>query len=175
MKHLITFLSIALLALPVIAKRGQETEMFVLQGRTLELDIFAGTDRPASYCQILIYQDNELYVAFRSETGGDYEFYLPLGFDYEVVFGGAEYVNKKIVVITKGVKPGKAQYEVLLDVGVFRSVEQFTFDTLKEPVTRFGFDSEYKQFVPDLTYAEARAKELEKTLKKVRKSASARS
>lgn len=174
MKHILSIVCIATLAMNAYAKKGQETDMFVLQGRILELDIFAGTDKPAPNCQILIYQDKDIYVAFRAEVGGDYEFYLPLGFEYEIVVGGSEYVNKKVYVDARGIKPGKAQYEVLLDVGVFRPVDQFTFDSLKEPVTRFTYDSEYRQFVPDLVYTEARAKELEKTLKKVRKSAGSR-
>jgi hypothetical protein len=152
------------------AKKDQGADLFVIQGRVFEIDIASGEDKPASEVQVVIYQDKDIYVAFYTQKNGDYEFQLPLGHEYEIWFGGSTFVNKKVYVDARNVKPAKGQHEIALDMGLFRPMDNYTFDLLDKPFVRFAWDTEYGQFLPDLEYTEGLSKELEKIFRKVRKS-----
>ncbi|MFN8776006.1 MAG: hypothetical protein ACK5XV_04495 [Flavobacteriales bacterium] len=157
------------LALAAGARTDQITDLFVIEGRVLELDVVNNTDKPASKVQVIIYQDNEIYVAFFTQANGYYEFHLPLGHEYEIQFGGDAYVNKRAYIDAREVKPRAGQTEIALDMGLFKPIENVPFEILKEPIVRFAWDTEYGHFLPDLDHAGDMARELEKTLRKVRK------
>lgn len=152
------------------AKKGQGTDLFVIQGRIFELDIVSDEDKPASEVQVVIYQDKDIYVAFYTQKNGDYEFQLPLGHEYEIWFGGSTFVNKKVYVDSRDVKPAKVQHEIVLDMGLFRPMDNYTFELLDKPIVQFAWDDEFGQFLPDLDYTDDLSRELEKIFRKIRKS-----
>ncbi len=152
------------------AKKDQATDLFVVQGRIFEIDILSEEDMPASEVQVVIYQDKDIYVAFYTRKNGDYEFQLPLGHEYEIWFGGSTFVNKKVYVDSRNVKSGKGQHEIALDMGLFRPMDNYTFELLDKPIVQFVWDTEFEQFLPDLEYTEGVYRELEKIFRKIRKS-----
>jgi hypothetical protein len=152
------------------AKKDQATDLFVVQGRIFEIDILSEEDMPASEVQVVIYQDKDIYVAFYTRKNGDYEFQLPLGHEYEIWFGGSTFVNKKVYVDSRNVKPGKGQHEIALDMGLFRPMDNYTFELLDKPIVQFVWDTEFEQFLPDLEYTDGVYRELEKIFRKIRKS-----
>jgi len=175
MKTLVAIIIALGASLGAFAKKGQEYDLFVLQGRVYEIDLLGGEDKPASEVQVVIYQNKDIYVAFYTAKNGDYEFQLPLGFEYEVWFGGSAFVNKKVYIDSRTLKPGKSETEIVLDMGLFRPRDNFTFEILQEPYVKFSWDKEFGQFTPDMEYTEERARELEKIFRKIRKSGSSRS
>jgi hypothetical protein len=156
-------------------QKEKNYDLFILTGKVVEADIFSSAQKPASEVQVVIYQNREIYVAFYTMKNGDYEFHLPFGFEYEVWFGGSAFVNKKVYVDARGIKPGRGESEIILDIGLFRPMDNYSFEVLNEPYVKFAWDPDYKQFAPQMDYTDQKAKELEKILKKIRKSANARS
>jgi hypothetical protein len=175
MKHVLIILFSLAVCSPANARKGPAENLFRLHGKLLELDIVKGANQPAADLQVIVYQNREIYAAFKSSADGSYEFYLPLGFEYEVSVGGTSHINKKIYIDSRGVKAVKSPHEIVLDIGVFRPVDQYSFELLKEPFVKVSWDEEYNQFAPDLDYTDSRARELEKVFRKIRKSSGSRS
>jgi hypothetical protein len=96
-------------------------------------------------------------------------FEFPLGHQYEIVFGGSAFVNKKVDIDARTLKPRNGGYELNMDIRLFRPVNGFDFAMLNDPFVKFGYDQEYGQFITDETYSGPRAKELDKILKKAKK------
>jgi hypothetical protein len=153
----------------VFAKTKVEEDIFLLHGKVFEMDIREGGDISASKVQVVVYQDNEIYVAFYTNVAGQFEFKLPVGHNYELWFGGSAYVNKKVTVDASSLKARKGGYDVEIDMGLFRPQEGFTFPMLDQPYVKVVWDAEYKQLVPDMAYTEGRKKELDKAIKKLKK------
>lgn len=166
---ILSLITLSLLSLGVFAKNEVNSESFIIQGKIFEVDIMNEQDREASNVQVVIYQNKEIYAAFYSNETGSYEFIVPVGFEYEISFGGATYVNKKIYVDARHVPNRKSGYECNLDVGLFKPVTDIEFPTLNEAWVKVRYDAEYHQLVPDYDYTEERAMELDRQIKKARK------
>ena len=78
-----------------IEKTPSTENHFHISGVIYHYDLVKGDELPAAHTQIVIYQNKELYVAFFGGADGLYSFYLPIGFEYEVWFGGSAFANKK--------------------------------------------------------------------------------
>jgi hypothetical protein len=169
MRKYLLFLVAAICCSSLTAKKTIEEDHFVLEGKIFDFNIQQTSDQPAKEVQIIIYQDREIYVAFYSSAEGTYEFRLPIGHEYDIWFGGTTYVNKKVYVDSRELRKRKGGYELQLDIALFRPLEGVEFPMLNDAYVKIGWDNDYKQFVPDMTYTESRAKELEKIFKKIRK------
>ena len=165
----LTFMFLFFLSTSVFAKIKVEEDSFLLHGKLYEVDIREGGDISAPKVQVVVYQDNEIYVAFYTNVTGQFEFKLPLGHHYELWFGGSAYVNKKVTVDASSLKARKGGYDVELDMGLFRPQDGFTFPELDEPFVKVVWNAEYEQLIPDMAYTDGRRKELDKAIKKLRK------
>lgn len=168
MKTLI-LLAMSLFAFPALAKKEIQADRFVIQGQIFEIDIQNGAEKQASNVQIVIYQNREIYASFICGESGAYEFILPIGHEYEVWFGGEAFVNKKVYVDTREMPKKSSGYECNLDMGLFRPVLNVEFPCLVDHYVKVRFDREYKQLIPDYEYSEFKAKEVEKAMKKAKK------
>lgn len=158
-----------IIALPTMAKKRElEEDKFVLTGKIYEMDIFNETDKEAGEVQIVIYQNREIYVSFYG-VKGNYEFVLPIGHEYEVWFGGEQYVNKKIYVDSRPMKKRKSGYECVIDVGLFKPIANYEFACLIDHYVKVRWDQEYAQLIPDYEYCDTKAKELNKAIKRAKK------
>ena len=152
-----------------ISKSTTHENHYLISGVLYNYDIASGKETPAANVQIVIYQNRELYVAFFGGADGTYSFYLPVGFDYDVSFGGSAYVNKKVHVDATQFPEERKPREVLLDLSLFHHVDGADFSVLEQPFVNIQYDPEADQIRPDEAYTAKRKAELEKALKKARK------
>ena len=142
---------------------------FYINGVIFQYDILKGSETPAPHAQVVVYQNNELYVAFFAGEDGSYSFFLPIGFEYEVSFGGSAFVNKKLKVDATQLPEEKTPREVVLDFSLFRPADNVDFAVLNEPFVRMNYDPEADALRIDEAYTRTRKAELDKVLKKAKK------
>ena len=142
---------------------------FYINGIIYQYDIQKGSEAPAPHAQVVVYQNNELYVAFFAGEDGSYSFFLPIGFEYDVAFGGSAFVNKKLKVDATQLPEEKKPREIVLDISLFRSVDGVDFTILNEPFVRMNYDPEADALRIDDAYTRSRKVELDKSLKKAKK------
>ncbi len=152
-----------------VTKSPSTENHFLISGILYQQDIVKGNEIPAAHAQIVVYQNKELYVAFFGGADGSYSFYLPVGFDYEVWFGGSAFANKKLYIDATQLPEEKKPREVALDVTLFRAVEGVDFSILNEPYVRMSYDPESDNIRLDEEYTRKRKAELDKSLKKAKK------
>lgn len=152
-----------------ISKTTSLENHYLISGVLYNYDIASGKEIPAANVQVVIYQNRELYVAFFAEADGKYSFYLPVGFEYDVSFGGAAFVNKKVHVDATQFPEERKPREVLLDLSLFYHVDGADFSVLEQPFVNIVYDPEADLIRPDEAYTTKRKAELEKALKKARK------
>jgi hypothetical protein len=152
-----------------ITKTPSTENHFLISGLIYHYDIVKGNEVPAAHAQIVVYQNKELYVAFFGGADGTYSFYLPVGFEYEVWFGGSAFANKKVRLDATQLPEEKKPREVALDVSLFRAVEGIDFSILNEPYVRMAYDPESDNMRLDEEYTRKRKVELDKSLKKAKK------
>ena len=152
-----------------ITKTASTENHFHISGVIYHYDLVKGDEVPAAHTQIVIYQNKELYVAFFGGADGLYSFYLPIGFEYEVWFGGSAFANKKLYIDATQLPEEKRPRDLTLDVSLFRAVEGVDFSILDEPFVRMAFDAESDQVRMDEEYTRKRKVELDKAIKKAKK------
>lgn len=152
-----------------INKAPSTENHFLISGVIYHYDIVKGSEVPAAHAQIVVYQNKELYVAFFGGADGAYSFYLPVGFEYEVWFGGSSFANKKLFIDATQLPEEKKPREVTLDVSLFRAVEGVDFSILNEPYVRMAYNAESDAMRLDEEYTRKRKVELDKSLKKAKK------
>lgn len=144
-------------------------DYFLMKGRVYQVDMLEETEDKASNVQVVVYQEKELYVAFFTNESGAYSFYLPIGHNYEIWFGGAAYVNKKVSIDASQFPKEKKPRTTPLDIGLFRPIDGYDFPMLNEPIVHINYDPELDQIGPDLDAVEGKTAELEKYFKKIKK------
>ncbi|MFM7232976.1 MAG: hypothetical protein ACKO7B_21890 [Flavobacteriales bacterium] len=148
------------------ANRGN---YFFLNGVISDYDIANGKEQVAPFTQVVVYQNNELYVSFFAGEEGAYSFFLPLGYEYEVQYGGAAFVNKKLAIDATQIDEGMTPRNVKLNVSLFRPVNGADFSMLNEPFERLSYDPEIDAVSLDEEYSKKHKAELERSLKKAKK------
>jgi len=175
MRSFLILLAVVLLNLSATAQLRKSTKSsslenhYLISGVIYNCDWANDKETPAAYVQIVIYQNKELFVAFFGGADGTYSFYLPIGFEYEVAFGGSAFVNKKILLDAAQFPEERKPRKILFDVSLFRNVEGADFSTLEEPYGKIIYDPELDMIRPDEDYSVKRKLELERALKKARK------
>jgi hypothetical protein len=152
-----------------IVKTPPTENHFRISGVIYHYNILNGTEAPAANTQIVIYQNKELYVAFFGGADGLYSFFLPVGFQYEIWFGGSAFENKKLFVDATQLPEEKRPRDVSMDVSLFRAVEGIDFSILDEPFVRMSYDPENDRMKMDDEYTRSRKTELDKQIKKAKK------
>ena len=123
----------------------------------------------ATDTRIIVYQEDEIYVAFNTDDQGKYKFNLPVGHMYRVVYGGDKYVNKEVFIDAHDIPMKRYGYNVVLDMGVVKEYEGVDFSFLAAPVALIAFDSAYGKMVFDESHSKKKGKEMLKCLKKITK------
>jgi hypothetical protein len=152
-----------------ITKAPSTENHFLISGVIYHYDIVKGNEVPAAHAQIVVYQNKELYVAFFGGADGTYSFYLPVGFEYEVWFGGSAFANKKVLMDATQMPEENKPREVIFDVSLFRSVEGADFSMLNEPYIIMAYDPESDNMRVNEEYMRKQKLELDKCLKKAKK------
>jgi hypothetical protein len=144
-------------------------EYFVLHGMVFEVSLKTGDEHIAAGSQVIIYQEDEIYVAFKTDTYGEYLFNLPIGHAYEVVFGGEEYVNKRVMIDAKQCTKPRNGHDLQLNMGLFKPVKGADLTVFESPVARFEYQIEKHDILPDMSFISKGQKEINKAIKKMSK------
>lgn len=142
---------------------------FLIEGMITRCDFPDNTSEAAPYTQVVIYQDDDLFVTFFADEEGHYTFYLPISKTYTLHFGGSAYINKKIQVDATQLSKERKPRKLTLDVELFREVEGVEFSMLTEYWQLFRYNPETDELTNDLAYHNRKKMELEKLAKKLRK------
>jgi hypothetical protein len=177
MKSFISTTLFVLLLVPgLMAQKNKKSkdevsgDHYLIKGTIYQINPIEGTEEKASNVQVVVYQGTELFVAFFTGETGDYEFYLPIGYIYEVWYGGSAYVNKKVAIDATQFPKERKPRTVPLDMGLFRPIEKVEFPMLNAPFVKIAYDAELDQIAPDMEYTAKKNVELEKAFKKAKKS-----
>ncbi|MDZ4823771.1 MAG: hypothetical protein SH856_09950 [Flavobacteriales bacterium] len=156
-------------AFPPYNRKACDEKHFLIFGNVYEYDPFIKGEKLAPKVQVVVYQDNDIFVSFYTDKNGMYQFNLPLGHTYELWYGGSKFVNKICFVDAKDCPERKVGNELDMDVGLFQPIDGCDFTMLNEPFIRVDFDKEMNKLVPDLDYIEDRSHDLDKVFRKARR------
>lgn len=107
-------------------------------------------------CQVIVFQNGVQFDTYECGTSGKYEFRLPLGYTYDIKFTRAEYVSKSVRVDSRNIPEEDRAGGFQLDLpGVlFKMIEGFNTDIMKEPVVKLAFSSQENSLAFDEGYTE---------------------
>jgi hypothetical protein len=144
-------------------------DYFLIEGVIMRSDFPNKNSEIAPYTQVVIYQDDDLFVTFFADESGHYSFYLPISKTYTMHFGGSAYINKKIQIDATQLSKERKPRELNLDVELFREVEGVEFPMMAEYWQIIKYNPESDQLMSDNVYHNRKKMELEKLAKKLRK------
>jgi len=159
--------------IPVIYAAQDDTKIrgdhFLVKGTISRVDFPDNESEIAPYTQVVIYQDDDLYVTFFADEQGQYSFYLPISKTYTLHFGGSAYINKKVLIDATQLSKERKPRELTLDMALFREMEGIEFPMMTEYWQIFKYNAESDELASDLAYHNRKKNELEKFAKKLRK------
>jgi len=147
-------------------------EYVLVHGNVKEIQLESDQTSDASSVRCVVYKDDEIYVAFKTDENGDYLFNLPVGENYEMVFGGDSYVNKRITLDVSELEAEKKGIAFKCDMRVFKSpgeVKQLAI--FEKPVAIFSYNTGSRKVLPDLEYLDEHSFQVEKAMRKIAKAA----
>lgn len=144
-------------------------DYFLVRGALTRVDFPNKNVEVAPYTQVVVYQDDDLYVTFFADESGGYSFYLPISKTYSLQFGGSAYINKKIQIDATQLSKERRPRELQLNVELFREIDGVEFPMMAEFWQVFKYSPEADELVNDNVYANRKKLELEKLAKKLRK------
>ena len=144
-----------------------DNEHFLIYGEIVEVDLIASKEVGGANIQVVIYQNEEIYVAFNADETGKYKFNLPINHNYRVVYGGNEYVNKEISINAHELPKKKYGYNVKLDLGMFKNFEGVDYSFLTQPVALISYDDELGELSSDEKYSKKQSKAMFKCMKQI--------
>lgn len=115
--------------------------------------------------------DEELYCAFKTDSKGEYEFNLPVGHRYELLYGGKDFVNKKVIIDATDTPEVRRGHIVKMNMSLFRPVETVDYSVLASPLAEFKYDKTSKSLAPDMIHVEDMMFAIDKVYRKSEKAA----
>ena len=94
-------------------------------------------------------QNGKLLTSFQTGTDGNYNVYLPLGFDYLISISKNNYVQKLFSVSTKGIPIDQSFTKfptIRADVDLFKYYEGVDYSLFNEPVNSFYYNAKKRNF-----------------------------
>ncbi|MDZ4752819.1 MAG: hypothetical protein SGI87_14475 [Flavobacteriales bacterium] len=169
MKTALSLIAFILIATVSSAKAVDDYHL-LLHGRVFEVNPFSEEiEGGAKAVQVIVYQGEEIYVAFYTDKSGVYEFNLPIGHMYEIRYGGPTFINKIVQIDTRELPAHKSGSDLKMDMGLFKPIEGADFSLLNEPFVIVAYNKETNRLIPDLAYTDDKAFELDKIIRKIKK------
>jgi hypothetical protein len=145
---------------------------FLIHGSTVEQVYNSENVENAPQVQVIVHRDDEeYYCAFKTDERGEYEFNLPLGHRYEIVYGGSAFVNKKVVIDATQTPQAKKGHIVKMNMSLFKPMKDIDYSVLEKPLAEFKYDKSSKSLAPDLIQLEDMLYEIDKVYRKSEKAA----
>lgn len=116
---------------------------------------------------VQVLQDGKLLTSFKTGDDGNYNVYLPLGYDYLISISKNNYVQKYFSVSTKGIPTNQADFKlpaIRADVDLFKYYEGVDYSLFDEPVNKFFYNSKKGNF----DYDKDLLKEKKEAMKKIK-------
>ncbi|MEO0403293.1 MAG: hypothetical protein AAF193_00330 [Bacteroidota bacterium] len=150
--------------------RPISNEYVLIHGNVQEIQLTSDDIEDAQAVRCIVYREGEIYVAFKTDESGDYLFNLPVGYDYELVFGGDDYVNKRITMDVTNLPAEKKGVTFKCDMRVFKANPEIKqLSVFDDPVAKFNYDKRTRKVLPDLEYLDEHSWDVEKAMKKIAK------
>lgn len=152
------------------SKKYDDSDHFILKGSIYEVDHLEETEGKAKEVQVVIFQGDEIYAAFMTNKNmSNYEFYLPINHEYNVFYGGETYVNKIVNIDARQFPSEKKPRTVKLSVGLFKPIQGYGFEMMKDPFVKVKYNPEADTIDPDFEYTGEKSAQIEKYFKKIKK------
>jgi hypothetical protein len=144
-----------------------DNKHFLIYGEIVEVDLIASKEVDGTGTQVVVYQDDEIYVAFNADETGKYKFNLPINHNYRVVYGGKDFVNKEILINAHELPKKKYGHNVKLDLGMFKNFDGVDYSFLAEPVALIAYDDIMGKLSFDEKYSKKQSKAMFKCMKQI--------
>ena len=120
------------------------------QGAIIDSD----TDKKLDGVQVIVFKNGAQEKVYDAGSSGKFDFTLPLGYSYDLKFSRADYVTKIIRVDTRNIPAEDRAGGFLMEFesSLFKYVEGFNTDILKEPMGKAAFNSQTNYVTFDFDY-----------------------
>lgn len=135
------------------------------QGAIIDKDL----DKKLDGVQVIVFKNGAQEKVFDAGNSGKFDFTLPLGYSYDLKFSRADYVTKIIRVDTRNIPAEDRAGGFLMEfeASLFKYVEGFNTDILKEPMGKAAFDSQTNYVTFDYAYTEVMNKRIADEFKRL--------
>jgi len=135
------------------------------QGSIIDKD----SDKKLEGVQVIVFKNGAQEKVFDAGTSGKFDFTLPLGYSYDLKFSRPDYVTKIIRVDTRNIPAEDRAGGFLMEfeASLFKYVDGFNTDILKEPMGKAGFDSQTNYVTFDFEYTNQMNKKIEDEFKRL--------
>jgi hypothetical protein len=119
--------------------------------------------------QVIVFKNGAQEKVYDAGSSGKFDFNLPLGYSYDLKFSRADYVTKIMRVDTRNIpaEDRSTPFQVDMEPSLFKYVEGFNTDILKEPMGKAAFDSQTNYITFDFAYTETMKKKIEDEFKRL--------
>ena len=135
------------------------------QGSIIDSD----TDKKLDGVQVIVFKNGAQEKVFDAGSSGKFDFTLPLGYSYDLKFSRADYVTKIIRIDTRNIPAEDRAGGFLMEFesSLFKYVDGFNTDILKEPMGKAAFDSQTNYVIFDFAYTDEMNKKIEAEFKRL--------
>lgn len=135
------------------------------QGAIIDKD----TEKKLDGVQVIVFKNGAQERVFDAGAAGKFDFTLPLGYSYDLKFSRADYVTKIIRVDTRNIPAEDRAGGFLMEFesSLFKYVEGFNTDILKEPMGKAAFDSQTNYVTFDFEYTAEMNKKIDAEFKRL--------
>lgn len=120
------------------------------------------TDEEIPFLPIAVMKGNEKVGSLMTACDASYELRLDYGYRYELLFGGDDFVTKKVVIDGIGIPADDTLgYEIAMDGRMIARKEGVDYSLLDEPMSIAKYDSVERMIVFDLEYTKNMMKKIE--------------
>jgi len=129
----------------------------------------SGTDSKLDGVQIIVYKNGTQEKVEDAGNSGKFDFTLQLGYSYDLKFSRADYVTKIIRVDTRNIpaEDRAGGFQMEFEASLFKYVEGFNTDILKEPIGKAAFDSQTNYISFDFDYTASMTAKIEAEFKRL--------
>lgn len=145
---------------------GQNEEIRIKsQGAIIDKD----TDKKLEGVQVIVFKNGAQEKVYDAGTSGKFDFTLPLGYSYDLKFSKGDYVTKIIRIDTRNIPAEDRAGGFLMEFesSLFKYVDGFNTDILKEPMGKAAFDSQTNYVTFDFAYTAEMNKKIDAEFKRL--------
>jgi|GEM_PF-2477714 len=166
-KHLNRFLGFAFfMAMTFVGFAQNEVIRIKSKGTIIDYD----TKKKLEGVQVIVMRNGAQQEVHDAGTSGKFDFTLPLGYTYDLKFSRADYVTKIIRVDTRNIpeEDRAGGFSMEFEASLFKYVEGFNTEILKEPMGKASFDSQTNYISFDFPYTEKMQKKVDEEFKRLK-------